>query len=69
MYSLPRSNFASPSSLLRSGDFRASPVPFQATAPSAISKLVGAGSPRFLENPSHTSAALSDPGRSELVSP
>jgi hypothetical protein len=26
--------------------------------------LVGIGSPRFLENPSHTSAPLSDPGRS-----
>ena len=32
-------------------------------------KSVKTGSPRFLENPSHTSATLSDPGRSELVSP
>ena len=69
IYSLPRSNFASPSSLPRSGDLRAGPAPLTAAAPSAIPKLVDTGSPRFLGNPSHTSAPLSDPGRSELVSP
>jgi hypothetical protein len=58
MYSLPRG-----------GDLRAGPVPLTAAAPSAIPKLVDTGSPRFLGNPSHTSAPLSDPGRSELISP
>jgi hypothetical protein len=37
--SLPRSNFVSPSSLLRSGDFHAGPVPLQAAAPSAICEV------------------------------
>jgi hypothetical protein len=69
IYSLARSNFASPSSLPRSGDLRVGPVPLTAAAPSAIPKLVDTGSPRFLGNPSHTFAPLSDPGRSELVSP
>ena len=45
------------------------PGPAPAAAPPAIGSCSYTGSPRFLENPSHTFAPLSDPGRSAQASP
>ena len=56
-------------SLPCSRGIRTGPAPLSAAVPSAISQSVDAGSPRFLESPSHTSAPLSDPGRSKPSSP
>jgi len=47
----------------------AGPGPAPAAALPAIGSCSYTGSPRFLENPSHTFAPLSDPGRSAQASP
>ena len=58
IYSLCRSYFASPRSLPHGGDFRTGPVPFKPRHHRLFRSRSYAGSPRFLENPSHTSAPL-----------
>jgi hypothetical protein len=68
IFSLLRSNRLSPRSLPCGGDVRRA-WPRSSPVPLAILGWSNAGSPRFLENPSHTFAPLSDPGRSAQVSP